>query len=121
MKHISNWAALAFCTALLLAGTLEAQQTSTYTNRYGDTVTDTRSLQNGQYTNDRTVTAPNGNTRTNDFTASRNSNGRVVTSDTHTGPNGKTVNSTTTHGRYGNKTTVTGPNGHSRTYYRSRR
>jgi hypothetical protein len=57
-----------------------AQQTTSYTNRRGDTVTDTHSLQNGQYTNDRTVTAPNGNARTNDFTASRNSNGRLVIS-----------------------------------------
>jgi hypothetical protein len=97
-----------------------AQQTATYTNRRGDTVTDTHTRQNGQYTNDKTVTTPNGKTHTNDFTASRNNNGRPVTSDTRTGADGKSVTKTTTHGAYGNKTTVTGRNGHSRTYYRRR-
>ncbi len=111
---------LALCVALTAITTASAQQTATYTNRRGDTVTDTRALQNGQYTNDKTVTAPNGSTHANDFTASRNANGRVVASDTRTGANGRAVNRTTTHGYYGNKTTVTGPNGNSRTYRRRR-
>lgn len=60
-----------FAIVLLAATSVaSAQQTSTSTNRRGDTVTDTHSLQNGQYTNDRSVTAPNGNTHTNDFAAS---------------------------------------------------
>lgn len=70
------------------------------------------------YTNDQTVTTPNVKTRSNDFTASRNSHGRLVTSEAHTGVNGTSETKTTTDGAYGNKTTVTGPNGHSRTYYR---
>lgn len=105
-------------TIVLLGATALAQQTTTYTNRWGDTVTDTRSLQNGQYTNNKTVTTPNGKTYTNQKTDSLNANGRVVTQDTRTGPNGKSTNRTTTHGYYGNKTTVTGPNGGSRTFYR---
>ena len=108
---------IALCMAAVATVMAAAQQTTTWTNRRGDTVTDSRSLQNGQYTNDRTVTAPNGRTHSNDFTASRNSNGRVVTSDTKTGPNGRSASETTTHGRYGSKTTATGPNGNSRTYY----
>jgi hypothetical protein len=119
IPHLRN-VTLALSVALMATGLGTAQQTTSYTNRRGDTVTDTHSLQNGQYTNDKTVTAPNGNTRTNDFTASRNSNGRLVTSDTRTGPNGRSATETTTHGRYGNRTTVTGPNGHSRTYRRRR-
>lgn len=114
-------AALALCMALAMTSAVEAQQTTTYTNRRGDTVTDTHSRQNGQYTNDKTVTTPNGKTHTNDYTATRNANGRPVTTDTRTGPNGKSATRTTTHGRAGNKTTVTGPNGHSHTYYRRRR
>jgi hypothetical protein len=117
LKH----AALTLCTALAMTGVIYAQQTTTHTNRRGDTVTDTHSRGNGQYTNDRTVTTPNGKTHTNDYTATRNANGRPVTTDTHTGRNGKSVTSTTTHGWRGNKTTVTGPNGRSRTYYRRRR
>lgn len=119
MISILRASAIALGVALTTAGIATAQ-TSTWTNRRGDTVTDTRSVQNGQYTNNRTVTAPNGATHTNNYTASRNSNGRVVTSDTKTGPNGKSVNRTTTHGYYGNRTTVTGPNGNSRTAYRRR-
>jgi hypothetical protein len=113
-------AVLVLCVALTVTLTVSAQQTTAYTSRRGSTVTDTRSLQNGQYTNDKTVTTPNGKTHTNDFTASRNANGHVVTSDTRTGPNDRSVNKTTTHGYYGNKTTVTGPNGNSRTYRRRR-
>ncbi|HEY4380904.1 MAG TPA: hypothetical protein VGN01_11200 [Acidobacteriaceae bacterium] len=114
--------ALALAAMLSFAGALHAQQTTTHTNRYGDTVTDTRTQQNGVYDSERSVTAPNGATHTNDFTADRNSNGRVVTSDTHTGANGHTVSSTTTHGFYGGgRTTVTGPKGASRTYYHGRR
>lgn len=112
--------AVVFCAALMMAVAAIGQQTSAWTNRRGNTVTDTRSWQNGQYTNDRAVTTPNGYTHTNDFTATRNSNGRVVTSDTRTGANGRSVNRTTTHGYYGNRTTLTGPNGHSRTFYRRR-
>ena len=121
MKLITRSAALLLAAVLSLAGALDAQQTTTYTNRQGDTVTDSHGAQNGVYTNDKTVTAPDGATRTNDFTASRNSNGRPVTSDSRTGFNGRTESSTTTHGYYGNRTTVTGPNGHSRTFYRARR
>jgi hypothetical protein len=113
-------AAFALGTALIATTLASAQQATTYTNRRGDTVTDTRSLQNGQYTNDKSVTAPNGRTDMNDYTAGRNANGHVVTSDTRTGANGKSVNRTTTHGYYGNKTTVTGRNGNSRTYRRAR-
>jgi len=113
-------AAFALGAALIATTLASAQQTTTYTNRQGNTVTDTRSLQNGQYTNDKSVTAPNGQTHTNDYTVSRNANGHVVTSDTRTGTHGKSINRTTTHGYYGNKTTVTGPNGKSRTYRRAR-
>ena len=109
------------CAAALLTGISNAQQTTTRTNRNGDTVTDTRSLQNGQYTNDKTVTAPNGKTHTNDSTANRNSNGRLVTSDTRTRSNGRSVTSSTTHRANSNRTTVTGPNGHSRTFLRRKR
>ena len=117
LKHF----ALALCASLALTGAVAAQQTATYTNRRGDTVTDTHSKGNGQYTNDRTVTTPSGKTHSNDYTATRNANGRPVTTDTHTGRNGKSESRTTTHGARGNRTTVTGPNGHSRTYYRRRR
>lgn len=116
MNHVSKNAVMAFGAILLLTGTIKAQQTTTYTNRRGDTVTDTTNYQNGQYTNDKAVTAPNGKTHTNDYTSSVNSNGHLVTSDTRTGPNGRSATSTTTHGWRGNKTTVTGPNGNSRTY-----
>lgn len=119
MNSILRNTAIALSIALT-AGATFAQQTSTWTNGRGNTVTDTHSRQDSQYTNDRTVTTPSGKTHTNDFTASRNSNGRVVTSDTRTGNNGRSVNRTTTHGYYGNRSTVTGPNGHSRTYYHRR-
>lgn len=118
MIRVVRNTALALCTFLVVGAIADAQQTTTYTDHKGDTVTDSRSLQNGTYTNDRTVTSPKGKTRSNDYTASRNSNGRLVTSDTHTGVNGRSETKTTTHGARGNKTTVTGPNGHSRTYYR---
>ena len=120
MISILRNTAVALFVAATATSMASAQQTSTWTNQRGSTVTDTRSLQNGQYSNDRSVTSPNGATHTNDFTASRNSNGRVVTSDTRTGANGRSINRTTTHGFYGNKTNVTGPNGHARTYYRRR-
>jgi hypothetical protein len=120
MNPTTKKTALTLLMALAALGTASAQQTTTYTNRRGDNVTDTRTLQNGQYTNDRTVTMPNGETRTNDFTASRDGNGRLVSSDTHTGVNGRSVTKSTTHGFYGNRTTVTGPNGRSRSYYRRR-
>lgn len=118
MNSIFRNTAVALFVAATATCMASAQQTSTWTNQRGNTVTDTRSLQNGQYTNDRSVTSPSGKTHTNDFTASRNSNGRPVTSDTRTGANGRSVNRTTTHGFYGNRTTVTGPNGNSRTYRR---
>lgn len=111
---------LVLCVGLTLATTAEAQQTTSYTNRWGDTVTDTRSRQNGTVTNDRTVTTPNGKTFTNDRTASRDSNGRPVVQDTRTRPNGKSVNATTTYGRFRDTRTITGPNGGSRTFYRRR-
>jgi hypothetical protein len=120
MNSTTKKTAFGLLIALVALGTAAAQETTTYTNRHGDHVTDTRTLQNGQYTNDRTVTMPNGETRTNDFTASRNGNGRLVSSDTHTGVNGRSVTKMTTHGFYGNRTTVTGPNGRSRSYYRRR-
>lgn len=120
MVSIVRNSLLALCVVVAGGGPGSAQQTSTWTNRRGDTVTDTRSLQSGAYTNDRTVTALNGRTHTNDFTASRNANGRLVTSDTRTGPNGRSATKTTTHGFYGNRSTLAGPNGHSRTFYRRR-
>jgi len=113
--------ALVLGAALAMGVAAEAQHTTTYTNRRGDTVTDTHTRQNGTYTNDKTVTTPTGKTHTNDYTATRNANGRPVTTDTRTGANGRSASRTTTHGARGNKTTVTGPNGHSRTYYRRRR
>jgi hypothetical protein len=80
-----------------------------------NSVTDTRSLQNDQYTNDKTVTAPNGQTYTNDKTVSRNGSGQVVSQDTQTGPNGRSATATDTRslqsGQYTNDKTVTGPNG----------
>jgi len=120
MTAILRNAAVTLCAVVMATGIAAAQQTTTHTNTKGDTVTDTGSLQNGTYTNDRTVTTPNGKTRSNNFTGSRNSLGRLVTSDTHTGVNGRSETKTTTHGANGNKTTVTGPNGHSHTYYRPR-
>jgi hypothetical protein len=99
---------------LSLTGAIEAQETSTYTTQ-GNSVTDTRSLQNDQYTNDKTVTAPNGQTYTNDKTVSRNGSGQVVSQDTQTGPNGRSATATDTRslqsGQYTNDKTVTGPNG----------
>ena len=113
-------AAVTLSGALILATGLQAQESTTRTNRWGDTVTDTRSLQNGILSNDKVVTTPNGKTFTKDKTDSINSNGRVLTNVTRTGPNGKSVERNTTHGYYGNRTTITGPNGGSRTYYRRR-
>ena len=120
MNYRTILAAIALSATLILASGLQAQETTTRTNRYGDTLTDTRSAQNGVLTNDKVVTTPNGKTFTKDKTNSINSNGRDVTNVTRTGPNGKSVNRNTTHGYYGNRTTVTGPQGGSRTYYRRR-
>lgn len=90
MNRMKARMAFALFAVLSFTATLKAQQTTTYTNNRGDTVTDTRSLQNGQYTNDKTITTPNGKTYSNDQTASLNNNGRLVTQDTRTGPNGGT-------------------------------
>ena len=121
MNSTLKYAPLTICAALAITGSAGAQQTTTRTNQRGDTVGDTRSVQSGEYTNDRTVITPNGKVHTSSYTASRNASGGLVTTDTHTGPNGRSATSTTTHGWRGNKTTVTGPNGRSHTYYRSRR
>jgi hypothetical protein len=120
MNQLCKHAIFILGLTLSLTGAIEAQQTSIYTTPQGNSVTDTRSLQNGQYTNDKTVTGPNGKTYTNDKTSSVNNNGHPVTTDTMTGPNGKSASSTTTYGRDGSKTTVTGPNGHRATGYRLR-
>jgi hypothetical protein len=109
-------AALAIGMSLACATFAAAQRTVTYTNRRGDTVTDTRSLQNGQYVNDKTVTSPTGRAYTKDTTGYLNGNGRPITQTTRTGPNGKSVSSKTWHGPYSNVTRVTGPNGGSRVY-----
>jgi len=118
MSLASKSAALTLAAVLAFASLANAQSTVTYTNRRGDTVTDTRSLQNGQYTNDRTITGPNGKTYTRDKTSYVNGNGRVITQATRTGPNGKSVTSTTRHGTFANTTRVTGPNGGTRVYRR---
>jgi hypothetical protein len=120
MKFTSKRTAVVLAALLPLATVALAQQTTTYTNRWGDSVTDTRSLQNGQYTNDKSVTNPNGKTFTNDKTASLNNNGRLATQDILTRPNGKSASKDTTYGRYGSRSTVTGPNGGSHTFYRRR-
>ena len=99
MSLKAKYAALTFGVLLVFATFASAQTTVTRTNRRGDTVTDTRSLQNGQYTNDKTVTSPSGRTYTKDKTGYINANGRPVTQTTRTGPNGKSVTSrpTTAH------------------------
>jgi hypothetical protein len=120
MNQICKRALFVLGVALSLAGATKAQQTTTYTTPQGNSVTDTRSVQNGQYTNDRTATGRNGETYTNDKTTSLNGNGHPVTTDTATGPNGKSASATSTYGRYGSRTTATGPNGHTGTFYRRR-
>jgi hypothetical protein len=107
--------------AFLASTTLgTAQSTVTYTNRRGDTVTDTRSLQSGQYTNNKTITSPTGKTYTKDKTGYVNGNGTPVTQTTRTGPNGKSVTSKTWHRPYAKTTRVTGPGGGTRIYRRPR-
>ena len=118
MSLKAKYAALTFGAFLAFATFASAQTTVTRTNRWGDTVTDTRSLQNGQYTNDKTVTSPGGKTYTKDTTGHLDSNGRAITQTTRTGPNGKSVTSQTHHGPYANTTRVTGPNGGTRVYRR---
>jgi hypothetical protein len=113
-----KYAALVFVMSVACAAYAGAQSTITYTNRWGDTVTDTRSLQNGVYTNDKTVTSPSGRTYTKDMSGYLNGNGRLITQTTRTGPNGGSVTSRTWHGPYTNVTPVTGPNGGSRVYRR---
>jgi hypothetical protein len=120
MSLKAKYAALTFGVLLVFATFTSAQTTVTRTNRRGDTVTDTRSLQNGQYTNDKTVTSPSGRTYTKDKTGYINANGRPVTQTTRTGPNGKSVTSQTYHGTYANTTRLTGPNGGTRVYRRPR-
>lgn len=118
MSLAARYVAFIFATSLALATSVNAQSTVTRTNRAGDTVTDTRSFQNGQYTNVKTVTSPSGRTYTKENIAYRNSNGRLITESTRTGPNGKSVTAETFHGPYANTTRVTGPNGGSRVYRR---
>jgi len=113
-----KYAALVLGVSLSCATFAAAQKTVTYTNRWGDTVTDARSLQKGQYTNDKTVTSPSGRTYIKDTTGHLNGNGRPVTQTTRTGPNGKSETSKTWHGPNSNVTRVTGPNGGSRVYRR---
>ncbi len=48
--------AFALCWAISLGAMALAEQTTTHTNRRCDAVTDTRSVQNEQYTNDKIVT-----------------------------------------------------------------
>jgi hypothetical protein len=120
MSLKAKYAALTFGVFLAFATFASAQTTITRTNRWGDTVTDTRSLQNGQYTNDKTVTSPSGRTYTKYKTGYINGDGRMVTQTTRTGPNGKSVTSKTDHGTYANTTKLTGPNGGSRVYRRPR-
>lgn len=120
MSLTTKYAALTFGVLLAFATFANFQSTVTRTNRQGDKVTDTRSLQNGQYTNDKTITSPSGKTYTKDKTGYINNNGRLVTQSTRTGPSGKSVTSQTLHGRYANTTRVTGPNGGSRVYRRPR-
>lgn len=74
MSLTGKSAVLAFGALLALGALANAQSTVTYTNRRGDTVTHTRSLQNGQYTNDKTITGPNGKTYTKDRTSYVNGN-----------------------------------------------
>jgi hypothetical protein len=118
MRLRIKYAAVVLGASLACATFASAQSTVTYTNRWGDTVTDTRSLQNGVYTNDKAVTSPSGRTYTKDMTGYVNGNGRLVTQTTRTGPNGRSVTSKTWHGPYSNVTRVTGPNGGSRVYRR---
>ncbi len=120
MGLTSKYTALALGVFLGLAPFAGAQSTITHTNRRGDTVTDTRSLQNGQYSSNKTITTPSGQTYTKDKSGYLNKNGRPVTSATRTGPNGKSVTTTTNHGRYARTTKVTGPKGGSRIYRRPR-
>jgi hypothetical protein len=116
-----NMIGLAFAVAgsLLFAAAANAQ-TTTRTTRGGATVTSTRSVQNGVYAKQRSVTTARGRVYSDTKTQSVNGNGRVVTTNSRTGPNGGSVSRITTHGYYGNKTTITGPNGGSRTYLRRR-
>jgi hypothetical protein len=115
MNQLYKWAIFILGLALSLTGAIEAQETSTHTTPQGNSLTDTRSLQDGQYTNDKTVTAPNGQTYTNDKTMSHNGSGQVVSQDTQNGPNGRSATATDTrsleNGQYTNDKTVTGPNG----------
>jgi hypothetical protein len=120
MSSKSTLTALALGGFMALGTFAYAQNTVTYTNRWGDRVTDTRSLQNGEYINNKTVTAPNGKTYTRDKTSYVNGNGHVITQATRTGPNGKSVTSASRYGRYGKVTRVTGPNGGTRHYRRPR-
>jgi len=120
MSLTAKYAAVVLGAVFAFATFASAQSTVTRTNRWGDTVTGTRSLQNGQYIHDKTVTSPNGRTYTRDTTGHLAGNGRLVTQTTRTGPNGKSVTSQTYHGAYANTTKVTGPNGGTRVYRRPR-
>ena len=71
MKQTPKRALFVLSVALSLTGAIEAQQNYTYTTAAGNTVSDTRSQQNGQYTNSRTVTSPSGQTYTNDHRGRR--------------------------------------------------
>jgi hypothetical protein len=113
-----KYAAFVLGMSLACATFAGAQSTVTYTNRWGDTVTDTRTLRNGQFTNDKTVTSPSGRIYTKDMTGYLNGNGRLITQTTRTGPNGRSLSSKTWHGPYSNVTRLTGPNGGSRVYRR---
>jgi hypothetical protein len=84
----------------------------------GRTVTDTRTLQHGQYTNNKTVTSPSGRTYTKNVTGYLSGSGRLMTQTRRTGPNGRSVTSKTWHGTYSAVTRVSGPNGGSRVYRR---
>jgi hypothetical protein len=118
MIHKSITTVLALAAMLSLPAAARAQGTTTRTNRRGATITDTRSVQGGQYTNHKTVTTAQGKTYSKSKSQSVGPHGRILTTNTRTGPNGKSTSRVTAHGRYGNMTTVAGPNGGSRTFVR---
>jgi len=86
------------------------QYNGTYTNTQGQsgTVNDTRTKTANGYTNDRTITRPNGETVTEDRTVTHNPNGTTSVQNSVTGPNGKTVTDNLTRTPTANGFTTTG-------------
>ena len=82
--------------ALLLAAMptiLQAQETTTRTLPGGATVTNTRGISNGTYTDERTIAGPHGGLVTNDKTVGH---GSYVDTRNAAGPRGGTYESTRT-------------------------